>query len=83
MLHPSQGTGQHHLTPRPLPPRLSKPQVNLSLLEGTGISRAVAQLRTHSNRHVAALADAIVRGWRSCAVAALQHATTALERHAQ
>ncbi len=52
-------------------------QVNLSLLEGTGISRAVAQLRNHSNRCIAAAAEDIVRGWRSCAVAALQHATGA------
>ncbi len=57
-------------------------QVNLALLESTGISRAVAMLRTHKIDAVAKLAEGIVAKWRACAVAALHHATAALEHTA-
>lgn len=45
-------------------------QVNLALLESTGISRAVAMLRTHRIDEVSKLAEGIVAKWRACAVSA-------------
>lgn len=56
---------------------LAAAQVSLALLEGSGIAAAVAQLRTHSCRELAAAAEGIVQRWRSCAVAALACATAA------
>lgn len=59
----------------PAAPRL---QVSLALLHETGISAAVAQLRTHPSTAVAGAADAIVQRWRTCAVAALEQAEAGL-----
>ncbi len=56
--------------------QLSVAEVNLALLETTQIARAVAMLRTHSNRAVAVAADGIVAKWRSVAVAALSRVTS-------
>jgi hypothetical protein len=49
-------------------------QVNLSLLQSTGISAAVAQLRSHRCRELAVAAERIVAKWRGCAVAVLEAA---------
>ena len=54
-------------------------QVNLALLESTGISRAVAQLRTHPITSIARAAEAIAAKWRTAAVATLQLKRTAAE----
>ncbi|GAB4818034.1 hypothetical protein N2152v2_005080 [Parachlorella kessleri] len=59
--------------------QLNSAQVGLALLESTGISRAVAMLRTHNNDDIARLAEEVVTKWRACAVAALHHATAALD----
>lgn len=50
-------------------------QVNLALLESSGIAGAVAQLRNHRNASIALKADDIVHRWRTAAVAALTQAT--------
>ncbi|PRW58714.1 hypothetical protein C2E21_2742 [Chlorella sorokiniana] len=60
--------------------QLSSARVSLALLESTGVCRAVAQLRTHSNRDVASAAEGIVQRWRTCAVATLEQATAGLAR---
>lgn len=60
------------LIPGPHPPRL---QVNLAVLESSGIAGAVAQLRNHRHAGIALKADDIVHRWRTAAVAALTQAT--------
>lgn len=53
----------------------SNQQVNLALLESSGIAGAVAQLRNNRNASIALKADDIVHRWRTAAVAALTQAT--------